>query len=92
MKRSAYAKLLALAVIEVVLIALLFLPVQTHAVKLDLPRGAAPSRVESPVVGVEVFDVIAVMVIVIAAVAIALWAVRIARRARAAARIPDTFS
>ena len=41
MKRSACAKIAGLAILEIALISLLFVPIQTHAVLVNVPRDAS---------------------------------------------------
>jgi|GEM_PF-4997886 len=93
MKRSTYAKLLGLAVVEIVLLSVFLMPIQTHAVKLDMPAGGSSPAVEAALDWVLLVSMMAVLIVAIAALAIPVWlAVRIIRRERATTRIPANFS
>ncbi len=90
MKRSAYAKLLGLAVLEIVLLTAFLVPMQ---VKLDMPSGTSPHAVEAARDWVPLFSITTAAIITISILAIPIWlAVRIVRRERATASIPANFS
>lgn len=90
MKRSAYAKIAGLAILEIALISLLFVPIQTHAVLVNVPRDASHQATSQ---SAEWFPVIAVIaattlafIILLAVLITPIWlAVRIIRRERSGA-------
>jgi hypothetical protein len=91
MRRRTYAKLFGLAIIEIGLLSVLLMPIQTRTVKLDLPAGGSPA-VETELDWVPLVSWGAVSIIAISVLAIPVWlAVRIVRRDRATARIPTNF-
>ncbi len=87
MRRSAYIKVGALAILEIALLSLFSLPIKTHAVKLDMPTGAAQqasSHLADWIVPVLSFSVVAVVCALVLAIFVTpVWlAVRIIHRER----------